>query len=470
MTLCHFEPQNSQDYHVPRDLLARYAAPGPRYTSYPTAPVWHDDFGPEQAREIYAENREHGASRPLALYFHVPFCTSLCWYCGCNVKIQRNKSVTEPYLRLIESELEAVTACMDCERPISQMHWGGGTPTYLTPTQIRELVGLVTSRLRFAPDAEISVEVDPRVTTQAHLEALRACGFNRLSMGVQDFNPLVQEAVHRVQSFEDTQTLIENSRQMGFKSVNIDLMYGLPHQSVESFETTLKQVRTLSPDRIALFHYAHIPWLKPAQKLIREEDLPSSEVKLDIFELAIDTLIQQGYRYIGMDHFARPEDELSQAQLKGSLRRNFMGYTTQAGTDLYGFGVSSISEIDGHFIQNAREIQDYTQRVEAGQLPVLKGMRLSQDDHLRKAVIEHLICNGFLDFAEIEARFELDFEAYFAPELEASRALIEDNLLRFESNGIRVRPRGQILIRNVCMIWDAYLKAQRGQHTFSRTV
>lgn len=457
-------------YHVPRELLAKYAKPGPRYTSYPTAPVWSEDFGPAQARQIYRDNNPAGSTRPLALYFHLPFCRSLCWYCGCNVKITRNRRVTEPYLRAVEAELEGVTPWIAAGREVSQMHWGGGTPTYLCPQEIERLAGMVRSRLRFRPDAEISVEVDPRVTTSEHLEALRRCGFNRLSMGVQDFNAQVQQAVHRIQSFETTRDLIDKARALGFNSINIDLMYGLPHQTVDSFARTLEQVHSLAPDRLALFQYAHVPWLKPAQKLIDQEAVPDSDTKLAIFELAIDDFLREGYRYIGMDHFARPDDELSRAQRQGSLRRNFMGYTTQAGTDLYGFGVSSISEIDGHFIQNIRETPEYQARLSAGELPPSRGLRLSPDDHLRKAVIEALICNCRLDFAQFSARFGIDFSRTFAAELQASRPLAEDGLLRIDAGGLTVLPRGQILIRNICMIWDAHLPGQlAGERLFSRT-
>lgn len=460
----------AEAYQVPRELLAKYAKPGPRYTSYPTAPVWSEDFGPEQAREIYRANNPDGSTRPLALYFHIPFCRSLCWYCGCNVKITRNTRVTGPYLRALEAELERVTPWIAEGREVSQMHWGGGTPTYLCPEEIEQLVGMVSSRLRFRKTAEISIEVDPRVTTFDHLEALRRCGFNRLSMGVQDFNPQVQQAVHRIQTLEATSALIDKARALGFESINIDLMYGLPHQTVASFARTLEQVHSLAPDRLALFHYAHVPWLKPAQKLIDQDAVPDSQTKLAIFELAIEDFMSKGYRYIGMDHFARPEDELSLAQSQRSLRRNFMGYTTQAGTDLYGFGVSSISEIDGHFIQNAREVPDYQERLSLGELPTLRGLSLSQDDHLRKAVIEELICNCRLDFAQISLSFGIDFKSYFAQELKASEPLAEDGLLLLDPDGISVLPRGQILIRNICMIWDAYLPQQAaGERLFSQT-
>lgn len=458
-------------FHVPRGLLSKYAKPGPRYTSYPTAPVWSDDFGPEQAADLYRSNNPTGSTRSLALYFHIPFCRSLCWYCGCNVKITRNTRVTTPYLKAIDAELERVSPMLAAGRQVSQMHWGGGTPTYLAPDEIEKLVGMVTRRLSFAPDAELSIEVDPRVTRPEHLEALRRCGFKRISMGVQDFDPQVQQAVHRLQTLEATAELIATSRKLGFESINIDLMYGLPHQTVASFTRTLEQVHTLSPDRLALFHYAHVPWLKPAQKLIDQDSVPDSATKLAIFELAIDDFLRKGYRYIGMDHFARPGDELSIAQQQRSLRRNFMGYTTQAGTDLYGFGVSSISEIDGHFIQNAREVDDYQARLENGDLPTLRGMLLSPDDHLRKAVIEELICNCHLEFAAMSARFGIDFSSYFATEIAESVPMAEDGLISLDQAGITVLPRGQILIRNICMIWDSYLRRQApGERLFSKTL
>lgn len=458
-----------QAYQVSRELLAKYAKPGPRYTSYPTAPVWSPDFGPEQARSLYRKNNAADPG-PLALYVHLPYCSSLCWYCGCHVKISRNKQVVEPYLQALDKELELVSAYWSPERQISQMHWGGGTPTYLSPGQIEQLVEMVESRVAFAPGAELSIEVDPRVTTLEHLQALRRCGFNRLSMGVQDFNSQVQEAVHRVQGFAATRSLIENARRLGFTSINIDLMYGLPYQSVDSFQETLYQVDALDPDRLALFNYAHVPWLKPAQKLIKPETLPDPESKLQIFELAIAHLLQRGYRYIGMDHFAKPTDELALAQQAHTLRRNFMGYTTQAGTDLYGFGVSSISEIDGHFVQNEKDIPSYEQLLTQEQLPSVRGMWLSFDDHVRKDIIEQLICNGYLDFGRLQRQYGLDLEQRFAPELAASQQLADDGLIQLDAAGITVLPPGQILIRNVCMIWDAYLQTENPSQRFSQTV
>ncbi|MGE3727516.1 MAG: oxygen-independent coproporphyrinogen III oxidase [Candidatus Sericytochromatia bacterium] len=458
-----------EDYQVPRELLSKYAKPGPRYTSYPTAPEWADDFTQADAEALYRANNPEGSTAPLALYVHIPFCTSLCWYCGCNVQISRKKQVSEPYLKALEQELDKIAPLIAKTRTISQMHWGGGTPTYLEPEQIERLVAMIRQRIDFAPGAEISIEVDPRVTTDEHVLALRRAGFNRLSMGIQDFNPQVQQAVHRVQSFEQTQHLVNFAREQGFASINMDLMYGLPHQTVASFEQTLEQVFSLSPDRLALFHYAHVPWLKPAQKLLKEETLPDSDTKLAIFELAIASFLERGYVYIGMDHFAKPEDELALAQKEHSLRRNFMGYTTQAGVDLYGLGVSSISEIDGHFIQNLREVPAYEGALAEGHLPTHRGLLLSADDHLRKAIIENLICNGYLDFTQISRQFQVDFPQLFHSELENCKEMAEDGLIELTDGHIAVLPRGQILIRNVCMVWDAYLGKRSGQQMFSRT-
>lgn len=456
----------SDSYRVPRALLAKYAKPGPRYTSYPTAPVWSDDFG--QSREVYRANQHGAQQRPLALYLHLPFCTSLCWYCGCNVKIARDHRVSEPYLAALLAEIDQVRPFLEDQRPVTQMHWGGGTPTYLRPDQLEYLVGQLRARFHFAADAELSIEIDPRVTTQAHLESLRRSGFNRISLGIQDFDPQVQAAVHRQQSPEATATLVATCRRLGFESINVDLMYGLPFQTEARFATTLEQVLALAPDRLALFHYAHVPWLKPAQKLLDQDAIPDADTKLAIFEGAISTLLSAGYHYIGMDHFARPEDALTQAQRNGSLRRNFMGYTTQAGTDLYGFGVSAISEIDGHFIQNTRDLQDYQARIQAGKSPVTRGLCLSQDDRLRKAVIEELICNGRVEFAQLSRRFTCDFVQLFEAELDACETLAADGLICLDPGGITVTAYGQILIRNVCMVWDAYLP--QGETRFSNTL
>lgn len=356
-------------------------------------------------------------------------------------------------------------------RKVSQMHWGGGTPTYLTPEQIKRLVSEINQHIQWTDNAELSIEVDPRVTTFEHLQALRRSGFNRLSMGIQDFNTKVQEAVHRIQSFETTARLIQQGRDLGFTSINVDLMYGLPYQSVESFTETLQHIQTLTPDRIALFHYAHVPWIKPAQKLIPTDAIPDADTKMNIFEMAIRQFLTGGYQYIGMDHFARPEDELSVAQRQRTLRRNFMGYTTQAGTDLYGFGVSSISEIDGHFIQNVREVSAYEERLSNGTMPTLRGMWLSPDDHLRKAIIEALSCNGYLNYADITQRFAVDFQRYFQAELAACQGLAEDGLLSMNDQELQVLPRGQMLIRNVCMVWDHYLQqSPTAPQTFSQTL
>lgn len=456
-------------YQVPRELMARYARSGPRYTSYPTAPEWQDNFSHSQALDLIRQTNQT-ALQPLAVYVHVPFCESLCWYCGCNVKIARNHKVTAPYLAALEKELATVGALVHPERRVSQMHWGGGTPTYLNPSEISKLCALVRQHFTFAADAEISLEVDPRVTTPEHVHTLRQEGFNRLSMGVQDFNPQVQAAVHRGQTLAQTQTLIANARQAGFDSINIDLMYGLPFQTVVSFQDTLQQVGALQPDRIALFNYAHVPWLKPAQKLLPPDSFPSPDEKLTIFEQAIAYLLSHGYVYIGMDHFARPTDELTLAQQSRTLRRNFMGYTTQAGVDLYGFGVSSISEIDGHFLQNEREVPAYEKAMAENGLAIKRGLLITAEDRLRKTVIENLSCNGYVDFVATGQEYGVDFTTHFADELAQCQALAADELIQLTNTDLRVLPRGQVLIRNVCMVWDAYLAKRANQQVFSKTL
>lgn len=459
------------NFHVPRNLIDKYAKVGPRYTSYPTAPEWSNEFNAKDAIDIIKENNVVSkASNPLAIYVHIPFCTSLCYYCGCNVKISPNKSAAIPYLSALKKEIEIIAQDVHSERVVCQMHWGGGTPTYLSPEQIIDLTQYIQKHFKFMSEAEISIEVDPRVTTIEHIKALRSVGFNRISMGLQSFDEKVQQTVSRVQPFEATAQLIEWSRQEGFESINVDLMYGLPFQSMDTFNDTLDKVFQLNPDRIALFNYAHVPWLKPAQKLLKEEDMPDRDSKLDIFELAIDRFLSKGYVYIGMDHFAKESDELSKAQKEHTLRRNFMGYTTYSGIDLYGFGVSSISEIDGHFIQNQRFVPEYKEILEDEQLPVLRGLKLEKDDHIRKAVISDLSCNCFLDFNKIESEFHINFRDYFETELNESRALEDDGLIKIDSKSIEVLPEGQILIRNVCMIWDAYLKKKNAHRRFSRTI
>ena len=453
------------------DVLDRYNVYGPRYTSYPTAPEWKDDFGPEDLRRAFDE-AERGRKAPVSLYFHIPFCESLCWFCGCNVVINRNKAVSNPYLEHLEAEIDRVAARVDRSRPVVQLHWGGGTPTYLEPEQMAELYRFAAERFDVRPDGEISLEVDPRVTTHEHVEACAELGFNRVSMGVQDFTPKVQEAVNRIQSFEQTAGLVEDCRAHGFESVNIDLMYGLPYQTSESFLETVDRIIEISPDRIALFNYAHVPQLRHAQNAFRRMQLPQGFEKFEIFHRASDRFTEAGYVFIGLDHFAKPTDEMAVAQRDRTLWRNFQGYTTKVGTDVYAMGVSAISFVAGAFAQNFRDTPRYYERLDAGELPTMRGIWLNDDDHLRAKVIERLLCHCVLVKREIEDEFRIDFDSYFADALDELRGPEADGLVRLSADRIDVTPLGRLFLRNLAMPFDAYLKRHEpgARPVFSKTL
>ncbi len=457
------------EFTVPRDLVAKYDVPGPRYTSYPTVPEWSGDYAAADAYASLDTNAQARKGVPLSLYVHVPFCSKLCYYCGCNIHLTRDDALVERYLQAIATEVALIAEHVDTSRPVVQIHWGGGTPTHLNPRQIETLFGILTGRFKLAPGAEISLEVHPNVTTEAHMQALAGLGFNRISMGVQDFDPIVQQAVNRIQPYELTRDLVELARELAFQSVNLDLMYGLPHQTLVRFEDTLKKVGQIRPDRVALFNYAHLPSVYPHQKGFKE--LPTRDDKLDLFEQAIAFFTGQGYQYIGMDHFALPENELSRSRQDRTLRRNFMGYTTCADSDLLSFGMSAISDLDGAFYQNERKLPAYFDAIEAGRLPVIRGMDLSEDDKLRRDVIYTLACHGWLDKAAVSRRHGASFDDAFAGELRDLRPLAADGLVALEPDHIRVLPRGQVLIRNICMVFDAYLRRRPdAARTFSRTV
>ncbi|MBU6428809.1 MAG: oxygen-independent coproporphyrinogen III oxidase, partial [Cyanobacteria bacterium REEB65] len=414
-------------FALPRDLLARYDQAGPRYTSYPTAPEWGSDFGPAEAVASLQANAVERAETPLSLYVHIPFCAKLCYYCGCNIHLTRDDALAERYLAALDREIGAIAQYVDTRRSVVQLHWGGGTPTHLDPDQIRRLFESLTRRFRLAADAEISIEVHPSVTTGEQLRTLADLGFNRISMGVQDFDPVVQKAVNRIQPYELTRDLVDLARELSFSSVNLDLMYGLPHQTLERFADTLGKTMAIRPDRIALFNYAHLPNLFPHQKALT--DLPDPELKLTLLEQAISTFLAHGYRYIGLDHFALPENELVRALEDQTLRRNFMGYTTCAETDMLAFGMSAISELAGAYTQNQRKVPEYLAAVEAGNLPVVRGLALSADDKLRKDVIFDLACLGRVDKKRIETRHGISFDQVFAPELAELAPLAADGLV-----------------------------------------
>lgn len=466
------ERQNGAQLDVGRvsdAVLEKYNRPGPRYTSYPTAPVWKDDFGPDDLEKYYAIADERAT--PLSLYMHLPFCESLCLFCACNVSIQKDKSVAIPYLAALKREIEHVAKHVSRARPVIQFHWGGGTPTYLSPAQLADLFAFTRERFSFAPDAEIGLEVDPRVTSREHLETLRALGFNRLSMGIQDFERTVQQTIHRVQPYELTRNLITAARGLGFGSLNIDLIYGLPYQTAETFRATVAQALTLEPDRVAMFSYAHVPWLKKQQGSFAAH-LPEGREKFAIFRAGLEGFLNAGYIYIGMDHFARPGDELAVAQKNRTLHRNFQGYTTKAGADLYGMGVSAISSIGRAYAQNSREIPAYQTAVKDRGIATMRGYRLSNDDEVRRAVIGRLLCHTVIFKREIEREFGIEFDEYFAGELDRLTEPRDEGLVVLGADEIRVTPLGRIFIRNVAMTFDRYLHEQQmdKRPLFSKTL
>ena len=451
------------------DFLEKYNRPGPRYTSYPTAPVWKDDFGPDDLEQCFAAADQRAT--PVSLYMHIPFCESLCLFCACNVSIQKNKDVAIPYLDALKREIDHVGKRVSKTRPVIQFHWGGGTPTYLSPAQMEDLFGFTRERFSFAPDAEIGIEIDPRVTSREHLETLRKLGFNRLSMGIQDFEPRVQKTVHRVQPYEMTRDTIAGARELGFESLNVDLIYGLPYQTAESFRKAVEQVLTLSPDRVAMFSYAHVPWLKKQQGSFAVH-LPEGMEKFRIFRAGLEGFLAAGYIYIGMDHFARPTDELAVAQRNRTLHRNFQGYTTKAGADLYGMGVSAISSIGEAYAQNRREVPAYEARVAERGIATMRGYRLSDDDLIRRSVIGRLLCHTVIPKSEVEREFGIHFDDYFAPELERLKETSAEGLVKLTAEEISVTPLGRIFIRNVAMTFDRYLREQQMDQRplFSKTL
>jgi oxygen-independent coproporphyrinogen-3 oxidase len=460
---------------IPREqlvsLIRTYDRPGPRYTSYPTAVEFHAEFGDAQYRERLAAAAA-SPDAPVSLYAHLPFCEERCTFCACMVIITRKREVAERYLGYVERELAMLADGLGRRRRVAQYHWGGGTPTYLTPDQMVRLHEAVTRHFRFDAGAEMAIEVDPRVTTTAHLETLAGLGFNRLSMGVQDFTPDVQVAVNRVQSEADTRRLYEHARSRGFSSVNIDLIYGLPHQTIDSFGRTVDAVVAMRPDRLAVYSFALVPWVRAHQKGIDASALPGAEGKIGLFLEARERLLDAGYVQIGMDHFALPGDEMARAAAAGVLHRNFMGYTVKPATDMVGVGVSSIGDVAGAFVQNAKKLSSYYSDLDAGRFPVERGFALGADDLVRRHVITQLMCNFQVDWDDVGRRFGIDARAYFADEraeLEAGPAVHGFVALREE--GIDVLPRGRLFVRNVCMVFDRYLREKRGATpVFSRTV
>ncbi len=446
-------------------LIKKYDQSGPRYTSYPTANNFSAFTQDDYKQQVEISNSRGG---PISLYTHIPFCDTVCFYCGCNKVVTKDKTKAEPYLDAIFKEIDMQGKLFDSNRKVEQMHFGGGTPTFLSNEQIIRLSEKLQSAFNFAEDGEYSIEIDPRGVDEDTIKALAKAKFNRISLGVQDFNDDVQKAVNRIQSYKQTKAVIDIARANGFESVSIDLIYGLPKQSVATFETTLKQVSELRPDRISLFNYAHLPELFKPQRRINVLELPSADEKLAIFKYSMDYLLDLGYVYIGMDHFALPEDPLAIAQSEGQLYRNFQGYSTHADCDIVGLGLSSIGQVGDSFAQNEKNLENYYKVIDAGNLALIKGQTINDDDKVRRAVIMGLICHFKLDFVKVEKEQGIIFKDYFADSFARLEQMHDDGLIELTDNSITVIDKGRLLIRNICMVFDAYLATSKTQ--FSKTI
>ncbi|MBE1277022.1 oxygen-independent coproporphyrinogen III oxidase [Enterovibrio baiacu] len=448
-----------------QSLIEKYNYSGPRYTSYPTALEFHEVFTAAEFDMACTQYPE----RNLSLYVHIPFCHTLCYYCGCNKVITRHQHKADAYLDALEQEIRQ-RAYLLRDRNVTQLHWGGGTPTFLTKEQISRLMGLLRQEFQLNDNAEISIEVDPREIELDMLDHLRSEGFNRLSIGVQDFDKTVQKAVNREQDETFIRDMVARAKTLGFRSTNLDLIYGLPHQNGETFAKTLSQVLEMKPGRLSVFNYAHLPSLFAAQRKIKDADLPSPQARLSMLEQTIGTLTSEGYQFIGMDHFALPEDELAVAQREGNLHRNFQGYTTQGDCDLLGLGVSAISMIGDCYAQNQKELKKYYGQVEEQRHALWKGVMLDGDDLLRREVIKSLICNFYLDKSAIESTYNVEFDTYFAEDLSLLQCFVDDELVEVDAKSIKVTLKGRLLIRNICMCFDTYLRDRARQQQFSRVI
>ncbi|HUT40285.1 MAG TPA: oxygen-independent coproporphyrinogen III oxidase [Gammaproteobacteria bacterium] len=452
------------------DLIRRYDYAGPRYTSYPTAVQFHEGFTEAEYRTHALATNDSG--RPLSLYFHIPFCARLCFYCACNKVVTKNRAHALPYLQDLHREIAMQGELFSNDRRVDQLHWGGGTPTFLSHEQMTELMRVTARHFNLRDDdtGEYSIEVDPREADAETIVLLRGIGFNRISLGVQDLEERVQRAVNRLQPEEQTLAIMDAARAQGFKSINTDLIYGLPFQSVESFARTLDRVIEFGPDRLSVFNYAHMPHLFKPQRRIIETDLPTPAEKLEILQLTIERLTGAGYVYIGMDHFARPDDELARAQQEGRLYRNFQGYSTHAGCDLVAMGITSIGSVGNTYAQNVKTLEAYHERIDNGHLPVYRGVVLSADDVLRRNVITDLICHFYLDIRVIEEKYQITFNDYFSNGIGQLEAMQDDGLLTVDAQAIRVLPAGRLLIRNICMVFDSYLQGRPEKKSFSRVI
>lgn len=453
------------------EVLKKFNQQGPRYTSYPTAPLFSSEFTFRDYTAEIVDTNAASDGQALSLYFHFPFCEKLCFFCGCNMRVTHDRSLIQEYNEYLKKEIDLLRPMISSKRKAAQLHWGGGTPSYLYPDEIRDIGNYIRERFAFEDDIEASVEIDPRGLTREHMEVLHEIGFNRTSFGVQDFSLKVQKAINRVQSEEITRQTVTWARELGFQSINLDLIYGLPYQTVESFVDTVERVIDISPNRIAVFNYAHVPWLKKNQSAMPAEALPSADERLAILQMTIQTLIAAGYVYIGMDHFAKPTDELAIAQANGTLYRNFQGYSTKSGCDVYAFGISAISQFENIYAQNAKTFPEYYAHIDAGRAATHVGYLMTPDDHIRKETIMQMMCNLEIDKARVEEMFAIDFDEYFAADLPKLEPFISEGLVESDAKKISVTRSGILIIRNVAMCFDAYLeRMMKEKPVFSKTV
>jgi len=457
-------------FEVDLGKFKKYDRPGPRYTSYPTAPQFNESFTSEDYFDESVKTNYGGNLPDLSLYFHLPYCDTLCYFCGCNMIVTRNRDRVKEYSKYIKKEIDLVRGYILPDRKTAQLHWGGGTPTHLDPDEINDLASFIKNSFQFKDDSENGCEIDPRGLTLEHLQALRENGFNRISMGVQDFNEQVQKAVNRIQPEDITRQAIKWVRDLGFQSINLDLMYGLPFQTTESFADTVSKIIDIAPDRIAVFNYAHLPWLKKHMGLIHAEDIPPADVKLEILKNTIEQLTSAGYVFIGMDHFAKPDDELAAAFREKKLYRNFQGYSTNAGADLYAMGITSISQLEKIYAQNFKTEKEYYKALDEEKFPIMRGYRLNDDDILRRYVIMRVMCDFELNFKSVEERFKIDFKEYFGWGLNNLKEMENDGLLAINDEKLSINEMGRLLIRNIAMNFDGYIERKEDTAKYSRTV
>lgn len=455
------------------ELIQKYNVPGPRYTSYPTAVQFREVDSEKAVNELKNELKcrfENRKSRNLSLYFHIPFCYSLCWYCGCTKIITRDSDRGDLYIDYLQKEMDQLLKIVGNQQNVVQVHFGGGTPTFLRPNQLRRLGTLIQSRFQLDKNVEFSVEIDPRRCTREHIEALAEIGCNRASLGVQDTNPKVQEAIHRIQPYELTEKVSNMLRDSGISDINYDLIYGLPQQTLHTFKKTIFDVMKLKPDRLAVYSYAHLPHIMPAQKLLDDNEFPSTETKLQMMLMSIELLKDKGMRFIGMDHFAKEGDSLAKALDEGTLHRNFQGYSTYAETDMFAFGMSGISQLENNYYQNTKDLAEYYGLLDEGILPVVKKLELSRDDKIRKDLIMQIMCRANVDFQEFSNKWDIDFKHYFREDLYNLDEPENDGLLIHLDNSIKITEKGRLFLRNIAMMFDAYLQNFENEQRYSKTI